>query len=361
MPKIVLNELDKLKKDSKLRNRVMEVIREINKNKEYIYILDEYSNDINDINDDLILNCIKDPNNLTLVTNDEMLHFKAWSKNIKCEFYKNSIPFLVESQKYTGFIDKSKNDQLINNCFYWEEGKLIYHKNSGDKYITYDNEVWKVKPRTPYQNAALELILDDTIDLITIQSEAGFGKTYLALAAALKLIFEEHKYKKLIIIKPNIDVGNNELGFLPGNIQEKIWPYFLPIYDLLLKLHELRPANKLWKTKDDENILNDRKCEFAPLNFMRGRNISDALVIIDETQNYSKSDMRVLLSRMGDNTKCICLGDIKQIDNIYLTEDNNGLNWLVKLCKNQKNYGHIVLKGNKSRGPIADLVRNIGL
>ncbi len=98
-----------------------------------------------------------------------------------------------------------------------------------------------------------------------------------------------------------------------------------------------------------------------PLAYIRGMNLEHAIVIVDEMQNLSRLESRALLTRMGEGTRCFCLGDTKQVDNPYLNEFNNGLNWVVTLCKGQPNYGHLVLKGSKSRGVITDLILKVGL
>ena len=204
-------------------------------------------------------------------------------------------------------------------------------------------------------------MLDKNVDLVTIQSEAGFGKTYIALAAALHLVLQEKTYKKIYVVKPNIEIGE-KLGFLPGDMHEKMDPYFKPIKDLILKLHELRDANRLFiDPKAPTLSFNPKFIEMIPINFMRGMNLDNCVVIYDEIQNLDRNETRVCLSRLGENVKCICTGDTRQVDNPHCNEQNNGLNWIVKLCKHQKNYAHIVLKGTKSRGPIADLIRNVNL
>lgn len=323
-----------------------------------------FSKDTLSNNDDYIIESVLYLNSRDespiLVTNDEMLHFKCNKKNISAEKYLKSIPFQADSERYTGFMNKV--DENIYNSFYWnDEGKLVYYKSKDEsEIINYENEIWKIKPRTQHQNAAMTLLKDPNLDLLTIQSEAGFGKTFLALAAGLYWTLEKKKYKKILVVKPNIDVGNEKLGFLPGDVKDKIWPYFNSIYELIIKLHEIRTASRLFKDGNLE-FLNERIIEFAPINFMRGRNIENTFVIIDEFQNFSRISARTLLSRLGENTKCVCTGDVRQIDDEYLTEENNGLNWVVKLCKNNKNYGHMTLKGSKSRGPIADLVRKVKL
>jgi PhoH-like ATPase len=158
-----------------------------------------------------------------------------------------------------------------------------------------------------------------------------------------------------------IEIGQ-KLGYLPGKLEEKMEPYTRYMSDLLAKLHRLRPANKLFVDSDVyPPQFNSRTFEILPLNYIRGMNIENAVVIIDEMQNMSRSECRTLLTRMGEGVKCFCLGDIRQVDNPYLSQENNGLNWLVKKFKGSKIYSHIVLKGDKSRGPITDLVISTGL
>jgi PhoH-like ATPase len=216
-------------------------------------------------------------------------------------------------------------------------------------------------PRTLFQNLALELMVNDDIHILSIQSDAGYGKSFLALAAALYLVLQKKRYDKVYVIKPMIEIGQ-KLGYLPGKIEEKMEPYTRYISDLMIKLHHLRPANKIFSdTVCYPPQFNAKYFEVLPLAFIRGMNIENAVVIIDEMQNMSRSECRALLSRMSDGVKCICLGDIHQVDNPYLNQENNGLNWVVKKFKGSKIYSHLVLKGEKSRGPITDLVIKSGL
>jgi PhoH-like ATPase len=117
------------------------------------------------------------------------------------------------------------------------------------------------------------------------------------------------------------------MGYLPGKIEEKMEPYFRPIKELLFKLHEVRSANRLFVDPEAEKLVFDEKrIEMLPINFLRGANIDDAFVIIDEIQNLPRNEVRTVLSRMGENVKCICTGDVKQVDNPHLTSENNGMN-----------------------------------
>ena len=363
IPATVIEELDKLKRDSSKRHQVTRAVKVLKENAEHITII--RNGVLHDSNDNFILKeIVSNEDKATdpiFVTNDELLRFKAQQMGIESEGFKDSNPFQSESQRYTGFVNVDEGETLEKNCFYWKEGRLHFNNHYGEDKVVGDNEVWKVSPRTPYQKAAIELINNDDIDLVTIQSEAGFGKTFIALASMFQQVFEAKKYKKIYIFKANIEIGK-ELGFLPGDLNAKMYPYFRPIQDLMEKLHDLRPANRAW---EDSTVntpeLNRKTVEMLPINFLRGMNIDNAIVLIDEVQNLGRDEMRTVLSRMGENVKVICTGDVRQIDNIHLNQENNGLNWMVRLFRGQNNYGHVVLGGNKSRGPIADLVRESGL
>ena len=281
---------------------------------------------------------------------------KARVYAITCEGYRDSEPFRSESQRYTGFVGEGEDP--IPNSFRWEAGTPVFYAADGPKPISYTHEIWGVRPRSVYQNLALELMLDEGIDLVSIQSEAGYGKTFLALAAALFLVLErkENPYKKIYLVKPVVEIGS-KMGYLPGDVEEKMLPYIRYVHDLLVKLHEMRPANRIFQEPASEHLkLNPKRFEVQPIAFIRGMNIENAVVIIDEMQNLSRTETRALLTRMGEGVKCICLGDTRQVDHPYLNESNNGLNWVVKKLRGYRNYAHMVLKGERSRGPITDIV-----
>jgi PhoH-like ATPase len=363
IPATVIEELDKLKRDKRKRHQVMraiEILKEYEDKIEIIYNGVKHESPDNNIIREIQAN-ENEINEPIFVTNDKLLQFKSNKLGIESEPFKFSNPFQSESQIYTGFVNIDEGEILEKNCFYWREGKLYFNNCYGEERNVQEEEIWKVSPRTAYQRAAMELILDDNIDLVTIQSEAGFGKTFIALASMFQQVFEKKKYRKIFIFKANIEIGN-ELGFLPGDVKDKMYPYFRPIQDLMEKLHELRTVNRIWEDSTDNHLeLNTKVIEMLPINFLRGMNVENAIVLIDEVQNLSRDELRTVLSRMGENVKVICTGDVRQIDNIHLNQENNGLNWMVRLFKGQNNYGHIVLAGNKSRGPIADLVRESGL
>jgi PhoH-like ATPase len=204
-------------------------------------------------------------------------------------------------------------------------------------------------------------MIDPTINVVSVQSEAGYGKSFLALATALYLLLEKKSTEKIYVVKPMIEIGQ-KLGYLPGSVEEKMEPYNRYIVDLLLKLHKMRPANRIFIDPDQHPPqLNPTRFELLPLTYIRGMNIENAVVIVDEIQNMTRDECRTLLSRMGEGVKCFCLGDTRQVDHPYLNAENNGLNWLVNKFKGSRIYAHLVLKGERSRGPITDLVIKSGL
>ncbi|TVM16261.1 phosphate starvation-inducible protein PhoH [Oceanidesulfovibrio indonesiensis] len=359
IPYHVLIELNQLKTNQRIRHIVAKVVDVLLEHRDSIQFIQNdasISRFTEEIVDNYILKEIKstsieDP---ILVTNDRILQLQAGLAHIKSEEFRDSKPFESESQLYTGFMPEG--EAPLTNSFTWVDGKPVFHGANSAECINYTVSMWNVKPRSVYQNLALMLMQNPTIDIVSMQSEAGFGKTFLALATSLYLVLEKRLYEKIYIVKPTIELGS-KLGYLPGDIKEKMEPYVKYIHDLLLKLHEQRPANKLFLNPNDDLLrYNTKKFEILPLNYIRGMNIENAVVIVDETQNLSRNEVRALLTRMGEGVKCFCLGDTSQVDNPYLSESNNGLNWIVRKFKGFSNYAHIVLKGDRSRGPITDLV-----
>ena len=364
IPYHVLLELNKIKKDPKLRHIVARVIEYLVENPDTFKVLDSKSvaYPFANLVDNFILDEIQSSglDKPILVTNDRIFQLQARLRGITSEVYKESVPFKSEAEYFTGFV--ASREEAVPNAFMWnEQGKPVFFGVEGEKIIDYQHKIWKVTPRNVFQNLSMELMIHPDIEIVSVQSEAGYGKSYLALASALYLVFECKSHDKIYVIKPMIEIGQ-KLGYLPGKFEEKMEPYTRYIAELVAKLHRLRPANKLFiDAATYPPQFNPKTFELLPLAYIRGMNIENAVVIIDEMQNMSRSECRALLSRMGEGVKCICLGDTRQVDNPYLNQENNGLNWVVKKFKGSKIYSHIVLKGEKSRGPITDLVINTGL
>ena len=364
IPYHVLLELNKLKNDPRLGHIVAKVVRNLYDHPEQFKILStenvakSFSNFVDQyILDEIDRSEIQDP---ILVTNDRIFQLQAELKGIRSENYKESVPFKSEAEYFAGFV--LSREELLPNAFMWnEKGRPVIFSQNGEKVIDYQHKIWKVTPRNTYQNLALEIMTQENIHIVSIQSSAGYGKSFLALAAAFYMALEKKQHEKIYLIKPMIEIGQ-KLGYLPGKVEEKMEPYTRYISDLVLKLHKLRPANKIFLEPEAYPFqFNPKRFELLPLTFIRGMNIENAVVIIDEIQNMSRAECRALLSRMGEGVKCICLGDTRQVDHPYLNMENNGMNWVVKKFKGSPIYAHLVLKGDKSRGPITDLVIKSGL
>lgn len=362
IPYHVLMELDELKKTRDLGPIANYAISLIEKESDWINIINGKTSHskLTKNYDSFILDEVKflDVEDPILVTNDKLARIRAKEENINSQEFHDSNPYKSESQIYTGF--SNDLDNIIKNSFTLEKGKPVFHGKE-EKVIDYEHNVWNINPKDIYQNLAFELLLNEDLDLITIQSEAGKGKTTLALAAALYLIFQKKSQKKLVVTK--LPTEEYTMGHLPGDLDEKFAPSIRPIRDLIMKLHHKRNITKK-AFKDEDDKTEDFKknfIELLPFNYIQGLNIENSILIIDEAQNLTRRQMRTILTRCSENTRVFAIGDTRQVQNPYTNEENNGLNWIVKLCKGEKNFGHIVLSGKKSRGPVTDLVLKTGL
>jgi len=370
VPYSVIVELDRLKKRPDLSHIITLVADRFEEN-DHIEIIKipHKSYTGSESNDDDILEDIKyafsEKDTLfrcfapVVISNDRIFRLRLKVEGFNTQEFRDSKPFHSESQLYTGFVKDFEN--RIPNCFSWDEAGRLWFEGM-DTFIDYEHNPWGVKPRTVYQNCAMELMLSKHIDVVTVQSEAGFGKTHIALACAFQLVLQKPKtHDRIFIFKPVFEIGE-KLGYLPGDEKEKLAPYMRGVLDLIIKLHTQRSANALFIDSTSSKLeLNPKKIAVVSLNFIRGMNIENAVVIIDEAQNLTRYQTRALLTRMGENFKCYVLGDTNQVDHPYLNSSNNGLNWIVKKFKGYPNYGHMELKGSKSRGPITDLVLKTGL
>lgn len=204
--------------------------------------------------------------------------------------------------------------------------------------------VWGITARNAQQRMALELLLNDEIPLVTITGKAGTGKTLLALAAGLMKVEDEHRYKKLLIARPVVPMGK-DIGYLPGEKDEKLRPWMQPIYDNLEFLFDTKKAGDI-----DKILMGLGSIQVEALTYIRGRSIPGQFIIIDEAQNLSRHEVKTIVSRAGEGSKVILMGDPEQIDHPYLDAASNGLSYIVEQFKQQGIGGHITLeKGERSK------------
>ena len=205
--------------------------------------------------------------------------------------------------------------------------------------------VYGIKPKNSEQAFALNALLNPNVKLVALQGVAGTGKTLLALASALE---QNKKFHQIILARPIVPLSNKEIGFLPGDANDKIGPYMEPLWDNLKFIKSQFGQNER-KHKAILELEESGKIVISPLAFIRGRSLSNIMFIIDEAQNLTPHEIKTIITRAGENTKIVFTGDVNQIDTPYLDEHSNGLAYLVDRLKGEKLFAHVTLeKGERS-------------
>ncbi len=306
---------------------------------------------------------------IVLVSKDICLRLKAKSLNLYAEDYETGkIKNLDEL--YTGKTVLTKvDDGLItqlnkkdilsaeefdikphaNNHFYILKGKKaasgFYNSQTQQLEKVTEQPVLNIYPKNLEQAFAIHALLNPSIKLVTIQGNAGTGKTLLALAGALE---QRKYYRQIYVTRPIVPLSNKDIGFLPGDIKSKIDPYMAPIWDNLKFIKDQFADDEKMQNKLDELVTND-KISIAPLAFIRGRTLSKIFFIVDEAQNLTPHEIKTIISRAGEDSKFVFTGDIYQIDTPYLDAESNGLSYLIDKAKEHPLYAHITLqKGERS-------------
>ena len=218
------------------------------------------------------------------------------------------------------------------------------------------NSVWGITSKNKEQNFALNLLMDTSVDFVTLLGQAGTGKTLLTLAAALSQVLDSKIYSEIIFTRATVPVGE-DIGFLPGTEEEKMAPWMGALFDNLEVLINHDKSSGDWgKATTNELIMQFIKVK--SMSFMRGRTFLNKFLIIDEAQNLTPKQMKTLVTRAGPGTKVVCLGNLAQIDTPYLTEGSSGLTFVVDRFRGWEHSGHITLaKGERSR--LADYAANV--
>jgi PhoH-like ATPase len=212
-----------------------------------------------------------------------------------------------------------------------------------------------IRPRNKEQTFALDLLLDDSVKLVTMVGKAGTGKTLLALAAGLKRTVEEGIYTRLLVSRPVMPLGR-DLGFLPGDIEEKLNPWMQPVYDNLEFLLS-QGGGRRRSMRDVEEMFDNGQVQVEPLTYIRGRSLPQQYVIVDEAQNLTPHEVKTIITRCGEGTKMVLTGDPYQIDNPYVDSATNGLSVAADRLHGENVVGHILLaKGERSE--LANLAAN---
>ena len=206
-------------------------------------------------------------------------------------------------------------------------------------------EAYGIRPRNEEQKFALDALLNPRVELVSLTGGAGTGKTLLALAAALE---QEHNYEQIFLSRPTVILGNQDLGFLPGDQKQKMSPFLQPLFDNLNVIKsQFRPTSK--EAQRIDAMLTQEKLIIEPLAYIRGRSLGRCFFIIDEAQNLTPHEVKTIITRAGEGTKMVFTGDIFQIDQPYLDQWSNGLSHLGEKMYGQALFQHVCLrKGERS-------------
>lgn len=251
---------------------------------------------------------------------------KVLGDEAECEKFEKRLKAFIDYLNKYGHVSKEVIEQVFGSVSTAES-----EQRQDKDVIVYGNNGNIIKARTPNQQKLVKLY--DTKDLLFAIGPAGSGKTYTAIALAVKAL-KNKEVKKIILTRPAVEAGE-KLGFLPGDMKEKLDPYLQPLYDAL---HDMIPAAKLTKFIEEGSV------QIAPLAFMRGRTLDNAAVILDEAQNTTLSQLKMFLTRMGRNAKFIVTGDVTQID--LPRREDSGLVKSLELLAGVKGIG-VVEFGNR--------------
>jgi PhoH-like ATPase len=307
-----------------------------------------------------------------LVSKDINLRMKAKSLSIQAADYETGKVQDIESLYRKVPTIENVNDEIINGmyngqrtvpveelklepqtkgqCYYILKGQntsalarfnpMDNTINRVEKYTAYG-----IKPRNAEQTFSIDALINSDIQLVALTGKAGTGKTLLALAAALD---QRRHYKQIFLARPIVPLSNRDLGFLPGDVNEKIGPYMQPLFDNLSVIkHQFNPQSR--EFQNIEEMLRLEKLVITPLAYIRGRSLSDVFFIVDEAQNLTPHEVKTIITRAGEGTKMIFTGDVQQIDSPYLDTKSNGLTYLTDKMKDQSIFAHVHLeKGERS-------------
>ncbi|MFC2104585.1 PhoH family protein [Bacteroidota bacterium] len=312
----------------------------------------------------------KKTNEVILVSKDINLRMKAKSLGIIAQDYKNDQIADLEKIHKDIEIVENVDDQLVSKFYESHEGIPIsefklkplphqYYILKGQKSSAlahYDpfqkilqrvekQRTYGIDPRNAEQTFSIDALTRPDIQLIALTGKAGTGKTLLALAAALH---QEKKFNQILLARPIVPLANRDMGFLPGDVKEKILPYMQPLFDNLSVIkNQFKAQSKEYM--QIEEMQKTEKLIISPLAYIRGRSLSNVFFIVDEAQNLTPHEVKTIITRAGEGTKMIFTGDIHQIDSPYLDLKSNGLSYVADRMKGQDIFAHVnLIKGERS-------------
>ncbi len=248
------------------------------------------------------------------------------------------------------FSAKSDPGKTGYGRFDGEEGKIL-------RLPDYSGGATGIKPKNPEQYLAFDLLMDPEIQLVALLGKAGTGKTLLAIACGLHQTMDDNRYERLLVSRPIFPMGK-ELGFLPGDVQEKMQPWMQPIFDNLDFIFQKkrgaeegdRKKGKGPRIPEYQDLINFGVIQVEPLTYIRGRSIPGQYIVVDEAQNLTPHEVKTIITRAGEGTKIVLTGDPYQIDNPYLDSSSNALSYIANRLRGEPLFGYLFLeKGERSR------------
>ena len=321
------------------------------------------------------------------VTKDMNLRIKANALGIKAEDFERGKVRLDEL--HSGAAEVHVPEEAINT-FYKDGGVEVEADLFDNQFICLLNEVnlnhsalgrfrrssgkveplrlpkgqvWGIQPRNREQRYSLDALLDDDLQLVTLLGKAGTGKTLLAIAAGLQKCLEQQVFKRLLVSRPIFPMGR-DIGFLPGDVQEKLRPWMQPIFDNIDFLFTGFEGSGAKDGRDPQNsngaqeLIDMGRLAIEPLTYIRGRSIPFQYIIVDEAQNLTPHEIKTIITRAGEGTKIVLTGDPYQIDHPYIDSTSNGLSYCVERFKDHAIAAHITLNKGERSG-LAELAANI--
>lgn len=324
------------------------------------------------------LNLVDAGNKTVLVTKDAALRIKGAQLGVEVEDYRaDTVPV---DESYSGVAELDVEAAIIDQLY--ADGKasvantdlfvnqFVILKAMGSQSavgrvidtvggttivrVPGSRQAFGIESKNVRQAFALDLLMDPDITAVSMMGVAGTGKTFLALAAALEQTIEAGRYRRISVYRPLVAVGRQEVGFLPGDLDEKLAPWMAAVHD---NLYALFSGDHQSAKGAIEELLDRNVIEMAAVTYLRGRSITDELVIIDEAQNLEYPTLKVILTRIASGSKVVFCGDLSQVDNPYISPFG-GLAALIEKLKGESLYGHITLE-KSVRSPLAELAARV--
>jgi len=323
------------------------------------------------------------PKSVILVTKDVNMRMKAKALSIPAEDYftdkVRSIDELYSGKEIVEDVEddllnalyqppfdvaasslvRSHNLEIVPNKYFIlrnsHRSVLAYYDPAMEKLRRVDKTpAYGIKPRNAEQIFAIDALTRGTIPLVTMTGKAGTGKTLLALASAIHV---KKNYRQIFVARPVVPLSNKDMGYLPGDIENKLAPYMQPLWDNLKIIQNQYPEEDKQYQQIDQ-MIGDNKLVIEPLSYIRGRSLQKVFFIVDEAQNLTPHEIKTIITRAGEGVKIAITGDIYQIDHPYLDAQSNGLSYLIDHFKGQPLYAHVNLeKGERSE--LAELASNL--